>query len=157
MLPRNEPLILVFYKFRPWKSFCISFRAWVVVIFLSMYHLFSDQCPKHAHASSVRVSTVFSATLYPQGNWERWPNVSGRMELLQFWENIIDYDEDRVCIYNYWKSNQFKLLKEIAQKFLAPPPSSIESNRVFSTLGNIYTDKCNCLSSNHAHMQLFFS
>jgi hypothetical protein len=47
------------------------------------------------------------------------------------------------------------MLKQLAQRFLCPPPSSIESERLFSQLKMIYTDKRNSLSGEHAEQQLF--
>lgn len=70
-------------------------------------------------------------------------------------EPLIDYSEDSDCILEYWKVSSYSLLKFIAKKFLCPPPSSAESERTFSGLGNIYTDKRNRLTSEHANMQLF--
>lgn len=43
----------------------------------------------------------------------------------------------------------------MARKYLCAPPSSIESERVFSALGDVYDDKRHRLSEEHAHQQLF--
>jgi hypothetical protein len=47
------------------------------------------------------------------------------------------------------------MLKKLAQKFLCAPPSSIESERLFSQLKMIYSDKRGSLSGEHAEQQLF--
>lgn len=72
-------------------------------------------------------------------------------------EPVIEYSDDRDCLLRYWKESSYLTLKEVALKFLCAPPSSVESERVFSGLGNVYTDKRNRLSADHAHMQLFLS
>jgi hypothetical protein len=40
-------------------------------------------------------------------------------------------------------------------KFLAAPPSTAESERVFSTMAEIYSSKRSSLSEEHGKMQLF--
>jgi hypothetical protein len=55
----------------------------------------------------------------------------------------------------YWKDSLFVNLKLLARKFLCVPPTSIESERVFSAMGAIYDDKRQSLSEEHAHHQLF--
>jgi hypothetical protein len=56
----------------------------------------------------------------------------------------------------YWKNeHSFPLIKQLVKKYLCAPPSSVESERLFSTAGNIYTNKRNKLSGEHAEQQLF--
>jgi hypothetical protein len=43
----------------------------------------------------------------------------------------------------------------LTAKFLAAPPSTAESERVFSTMAEIYSSKRSSLSEEHGKMQLF--
>jgi hypothetical protein len=54
-----------------------------------------------------------------------------------------------------WRVSKYELLKKLTQRFLCPPPSSVESERLFSQLKMIYTDKRGSLSGEHAEQQLF--
>jgi len=57
---------------------------------------------------------------------------------------------------DYWRIyTKSEVLKKLARRFLCPPPSSVESERVFSTLGGIYKPKRSRLSGEHAKQQLF--
>lgn len=67
-------------------------------------------------------------------------------------EATILHDDD---ILAYWRSSPFIHLKPIARKYLCAPASSVESERVFSALGDIYDERRYNLSGEHAHMQLF--
>lgn len=57
----------------------------------------------------------------------------------------------------WWKKNEamFPMLSCLANKYLSSPPSSIESERLFSTGGNIYTPHRNRLSSDRGEMLMF--
>ena len=55
----------------------------------------------------------------------------------------------------WWKlQTNYPNIKQLVARFLCPPPSSVESERVFSTLGGIYTVKRSRLSGEHARAQL---
>lgn len=57
---------------------------------------------------------------------------------------------------DYWRVNKkWPKLQEIARRFLSSPPGSVESERVFSTLGGIYKPKRSRLSEENAKIQLF--
>ena len=58
---------------------------------------------------------------------------------------------------DYWRSRQveFPHLAQLARKFLATPCSSVYSERVFSELGNIYSDERSRLSPEKAEQLLF--
>jgi len=57
---------------------------------------------------------------------------------------------------DYWRVNtSYVNLREIARRFLAPPPTSVESERVFSTMGGIYKPKRTSLSGENAEKLLF--
>lgn len=62
---------------------------------------------------------------------------------------------DPSAVLDYWRISSFSTLKILARKFLCAPPSSIESERVFSQLKMIYSDKRGSLSGEHAEQQLF--
>ena len=57
----------------------------------------------------------------------------------------------------YWKSNShvFPNLAAVARRFLSTPPSSVDSERLFSTAGAICTDKRSRLSASKSAMLLF--
>ena len=52
----------------------------------------------------------------------------------------------------WWKSNGFRYkgLSGLARRFLCSPPSSVPSERVFSTIGNIYEEKRTSLKGENA-------
>lgn len=57
----------------------------------------------------------------------------------------------------WWKNNSchFKKLSSLARRYLSCPPSSVPSERVFSTIGNIYDEKGRSLKGENAE-KLFF-
>nr|XP_002125943.3 zinc finger BED domain-containing protein 4-like [Ciona intestinalis] len=58
---------------------------------------------------------------------------------------------------DWWKNNEtrFVILAKLARKYLNPPPSSVPSERDFSTIGNIYEDKRSRLTGEHAEQLCF--
>ena len=57
----------------------------------------------------------------------------------------------------WWKSNgfRFKGLPGLARRYLCCPPSSVPSERVFSTIGNIYEEKRRSLKGENAEKLCF--
>ncbi|ROL46333.1 Zinc finger BED domain-containing protein 4 [Anabarilius grahami] len=57
----------------------------------------------------------------------------------------------------WWRQNagQFQTLAPLARRFLTPPPSSVPSERVFSTVGAIYQDRRSSLTGSKAEMLCF--
>lgn len=57
----------------------------------------------------------------------------------------------------WWKAckNEYPLLTPIVKKYLSAPPSSVESERVFSIGGNVYMPKRNRLSGETGEMLMF--
>ena len=76
-------------------------------------------------------------------------NVYKKMKILPKQENP----------FNWWKENQkiFPCLSIVAQKYLCCPPSSVESERVFSVGGNIYTAKRNRLKPEMGEKLIFLN
>jgi len=70
-------------------------------------------------------------------------------ELDQFLlEPLISRQDDPA---SWWKMNmhRFPQLSPLAQKFLAPPPTSVTSERLFSTAGDIISNhRCHLLPEN---------
>ena len=63
----------------------------------------------------------------------------------------------RANSYLWWKNNthRFPQLSKLARRYLAPPPTSVASERLFSTAGDIYDEKRNCLAPERAEALLF--
>ena len=63
----------------------------------------------------------------------------------------------RANSYLWWKENQHRFfqLSQLARRYLAPPPTSVASERLFSTAGDIYDEKRNRLAPERAEMLLF--
>uniref|UniRef100_A0A1X7TD13 HAT C-terminal dimerisation domain-containing protein n=1 Tax=Amphimedon queenslandica TaxID=400682 RepID=A0A1X7TD13_AMPQE len=61
-----------------------------------------------------------------------------------------------VC-YSWWKDNRkrFPHLATLAMKYLSALPTSVPSERLFSSAGDIYTQKRNRLSPDKAEQLLF--
>ena len=57
----------------------------------------------------------------------------------------------------WWRENedQFPLLAQMARRYLCVPGTSVASERVFSTTGDIVTAKRSCLTPVHANQLLF--
>ena len=56
-----------------------------------------------------------------------------------FTEHIVQLKDNPVL---WWKVNQhrFPVLAKLAQIYVAAPPSSVQSERIFSTAGDVYGD-----------------
>ena len=59
----------------------------------------------------------------------------------------------------WWQMNQqsFPKLAVLAKKYLSCPPSSVESGRLFSLGGNIFTARRNRLSHDHGEKLMFLN
>lgn len=59
--------------------------------------------------------------------------------------------------YDWWKhnTNRFTRLSALARQYLSCPPSSVMSERVFSTIGNIYEDRQSSLKGENAEKLCF--
>ena len=65
--------------------------------------------------------------------------------------------EDEDSPLTWWKNNaiNFPLMSKLARKYLAIPASSVESERMFSTAGDIYNPRRSRLLPKNAEMLLF--
>jgi len=71
-----------------------------------------------------------------------------------FREPTISRDDDMLT----WRSrnaSRFPLMSKLAKKYLAPPPSSVASERLFSTAGDVLTDNRNRLLPERAEELIF--
>jgi len=56
-----------------------------------------------------------------------------------------------------WQSSQFPLLERAAMKYLSAPPTSVASEQLFSSAGQIYADRHNNLRGENAEKLLFLA
>ncbi len=60
-------------------------------------------------------------------------------------------------IYAYWHSSQFPSLEPAAKKYLSAPPTSVASEQLFSSAGQLYADRRSSLHGDDAEKLLFLS
>lgn len=70
-------------------------------------------------------------------------------------ESVIDRKSGKPL--EWWKENstRYKTLSKMARRYLCAPPSSVPSERVFSTVGEIYDDKRSSLHGDNAEKLCF--
>ena len=70
-------------------------------------------------------------------------------------EPLIEFH--RSNCYDWWRDNKvrFPQLAKLAQQYLATPPTSVPSERVFSGASDLYDEKRNCLNPEKAEILLF--
>src|SRR5678816_2395036 len=76
-------------------------------------------------------------------------------DVVQMIENY--HQEKRLDTISWWKvkQNVYPRLSKLARKYLACPPTSVPSERVFSNAGLIYDEKRNRLSAGKAEKLMF--
>jgi hypothetical protein len=60
-------------------------------------------------------------------------------------------------IYQYWSSSQFPLIEPAARKYLSAPPTSVASEQLFSSAGQVYADRRSNLTGENAEKLLFLA
>ena len=60
-------------------------------------------------------------------------------------------------IYAYWYSSEFPSLEPAAQKYFSAPPTSVSSEQLFSSAGQLYADKRYRLLGENAEKLLFLA
>jgi hypothetical protein len=73
---------------------------------------------------------------------------------LYFNEPTFSLDDDMLT---WWRKNasRFPLMSALAKKYLAPPPSSVASEQLFSTAGDVLTDNRSRLLPERAEELIF--
>ena len=69
-------------------------------------------------------------------------------------EVCLDIDGDPL---QWWKARatQYRLLSQLARKYISVPATSVKSEEIFSTAGNILTQKCNRLLPDNVDRLIF--
>ncbi|EZA54496.1 Zinc finger BED domain-containing protein, partial [Ooceraea biroi] len=69
--------------------------------------------------------------------------------------------EPRLCrnadIYTYWNSSPYPCLRKVILKYLSAPPTSVASEQLFNTAGQIYVDRRSNLLGENDQNLLFFT
>ena len=60
-------------------------------------------------------------------------------------------------IYQYWNCSQFPLVEVAARKYLSAPPTSVASEQLFSSAGQLYADRRSNLKGENAEKLLFLA
>ena len=60
-------------------------------------------------------------------------------------------------IYSYWNHSQFPALEPAARKYLSAPPTSVASEQLFSSAGQLYADRRSNLLGENAEKLLFMA
>src|SRR6218665_1015368 len=60
-------------------------------------------------------------------------------------------------IYAYWHCSQFPSLEMASRKYLSAPPTSVASEQLFSSAGQLYADRCSNFLGENAKCLLFLS
>jgi len=105
-------------------------------------------CSKVISQGPTKATTGFLTHCSPVTSSKLRDQIEGYLK-----EKLLGNDNDPL---DYWQREVlFPDLKRMAMKYLSAPPSSVESERTFSTLGGIYNPKRSSLSGEHGKQQLF--
>ena len=129
----------------------------------------SAEIPSHPPSSSSR-NNKRSSLLHYMNKLKKTPNDDSRRNSLAYSSSDEQRLKKEIEIYanldtlgyedspdEWWCKNtvNFPLLHVLARSYLAIPPSSVESERIFSTSADIYCQKRNRLLPENADMLLF--
>ena len=72
-------------------------------------------------------------------------------------ENVLDVETEKQTPLEFWKKNEgrFPALAQAARSYLCAPPTSVDSERLFSVAGLIIDEKRNRLTAKNAEMLIF--
>ena len=127
----------------------------------------------------VDVAKEFNLPGLSTGRWDT-DNKAAAMPSLSLWDahdsmssysdqSNVDYEKQlesylkkpRVTwttdIHAYWHSSEFPSLEPAAQKYFSAPPTSVSSEQLFSSAGQLYADKRNRLLGENAEKLLFLA
>nr|XP_039247688.1 zinc finger BED domain-containing protein 4-like [Styela clava] len=149
------------YKDRPFTDVSAKSRAkdWLQEE-MSSYELGADnrgmEIPDASNQPSCSTSTVdiMYATLLRN---EESASTSEYSQLDQYiCEPVVSRNVDPL---EWWRQNKirFPILASVVRKYLASPPTTVPSERVFSTVGNIYSDRRCSLHGENAEKLCFLN
>lgn len=113
----------------------------------------SPKKPKKSSTLESLLGAVYSPTVKEHG--QKNPAMRAEDEIRRYRaENPAGLNENPLT---WWRSNEgeYPLLARLAKQYLCPPGTSIASERVFSTAGDIVTAQTSCLTPNHVNELLF--
>ncbi|KAL2079757.1 hypothetical protein ACEWY4_011180 [Coilia grayii] len=111
--------------------------------------------PKRPKDSSALMALLGSAYTPETSPLRKTPTENARDEVTRYREvTSIPLSQNPLL---WWKvhAGEFPLLADLAKRYLCVPGTSVPSERVFSTAGDIVTAQRSCLTSQHVHQLLF--
>ena len=119
------------------------------------------------HTVSKLPESQMPVSVATHGMWEFYSKIMAKPRNEQLAASVEEelqaYLEDPVIspsadIFNFWNENQrFSNLKRLAKKYLSIPPSTVYSERLFSTAGLIVDKKRNRLDPEKVRMLVFLN
>ncbi|XP_011883029.1 PREDICTED: zinc finger BED domain-containing protein 4-like [Vollenhovia emeryi] len=114
----------------------------------------------YAHVEN---SSATSKNVSEQSLWEAHDNSpkenasEGEISLQETFQSFLKEPrlERNANIYAYWHSSPYQQLQKASKKFLSAPPTSVASEQVFSSAGQIYADRHSNLLGENAEKLLF--
>lgn len=119
--------------------------------------------PPSSSSSPVAATASQSSTLWDEhDNMNIATGTDNDDELPQYEQQLTSYmNEPRVPrstdIFQYWKCSQYPLVEVAANKYLSAPPSSVASEQLFSSAGQVYADRRSSLKGENAERLLFLA
>lgn len=178
---KNQLIILLSYLFILFVAFWATFSNYIIVHFLIIdprYRTLSYETDAIKAAVLKKLEELMEEK-YAEKSAKEENIVSKQSDAMNYLfcsDSSLSEDEDNATeeLQNYinekdvslsinplqwWRDNEkrFPIISQIARKILCIPATSIPSERVFSTAGNIVTSKRSCLSSRNVNMLIFLS